>query len=47
MIEEYFDTVSGNDDWSPRYNIAPTQPVLIIRQNPKEPRRANRTFPGV
>src|SRR5580700_9057620 len=39
MIEEYFASVSGEDDWTPRYNIAPTQPVLIIRQNPKEPRR--------
>jgi hypothetical protein len=27
MIEEYFATVSGEDDWIPRYNIAPTQPV--------------------
>ena len=27
------------DDWSPRYNIAPTQPVPVIRQNPKEPVR--------
>jgi hypothetical protein len=24
---------------SPRYNIAPTQPVPVIRQHPKEPRR--------
>jgi putative SOS response-associated peptidase YedK len=39
MIEEYFGTVSGEDDWTPRYNIAPTQPVPIVRQNPKEPRR--------
>ncbi len=39
MIEEYFDTVSDGDDWTPRYNIAPTQPVPIIRQNPKEPLR--------
>ena len=37
MIEEYFSTVSGEDDWNPRYNIAPTQPVPVIRQNPKEP----------
>jgi putative SOS response-associated peptidase YedK len=37
-IEEHFDS-SGEDDWIPRYNIAPTQPVPIIRQNPKEPRR--------
>ena len=29
----------SEEDWIPRYNIAPTQPVLIIRQNPKEPRR--------
>jgi putative SOS response-associated peptidase YedK len=39
MIEEYFGSVSGEDDWNPRYNIAPTQPVPVIRQNPKEPRR--------
>jgi putative SOS response-associated peptidase YedK len=39
MIEEYFDSVSGEDDWTPRYNIAPTQPVPVIRQNPKEPVR--------
>ena len=29
----------GEEDWSPRYNIAPTQPVPVIRQNPKEPIR--------
>jgi putative SOS response-associated peptidase YedK len=39
LIEEYFASVSGEDDWSPRYNIAPTQPVPVIRQNPKELRR--------
>jgi len=39
VIEERFDSVSGDEEWSPRYNIAPTQPVPIIRQNPKEPRR--------
>jgi putative SOS response-associated peptidase YedK len=38
LVEEYFDS-TGEDDWAPRYNIAPTQPVPIIRQNPKEPRR--------
>ena len=37
LIEEYFGSVSGDDDWNPRYNIAPTQPVPVIRQNPKEP----------
>jgi putative SOS response-associated peptidase YedK len=39
IVEEYFDTTSDEPDWSPRYNIAPTQPAPIIRQNPKEPRR--------
>jgi putative SOS response-associated peptidase YedK len=39
LVEEYFDSVSGEDDWTPRYNIAPTQSVPVIRQNPKEPRR--------
>jgi putative SOS response-associated peptidase YedK len=27
----------GDEDWSPRYNIAPTQSVPVIRHNPKEP----------
>ncbi len=35
IIEEYFDCVSGDEDWSPRYNIAPTQPVPVVRQNPR------------
>ena len=39
LVEEHFDTVSDEPDWTPRYNIAPTQPVPVIRQNPKEPRR--------
>jgi len=39
MIEEHFDSVSGEEDWTPCYNIAPTQPVPIIRQHPKEARR--------
>jgi len=39
IIEEHFDSISGEEDWIPRYNIAPTQPVPIIRQNPKEPVR--------
>jgi len=38
IVEEYFDASSDND-WEPRYNVAPTQPVPVIRQNPKEPRR--------
>ena len=39
MVEEYFSTVSGEDHWIPRYNIAPTQPVPVTRQNPNGPRR--------
>jgi putative SOS response-associated peptidase YedK len=39
IVEEYFDTASGEEDWSPRYNVAPTQPVPVIRQHPKEPVR--------
>jgi len=39
LVEEYFDSVSNEEEWSPRYNIAPTQPVPVIRQNPKEPVR--------
>ena len=40
VVEEYFGTASPVEhDWNPRYNIAPTQSVPIIRQNPKEPVR--------
>ena len=39
IIEEYFNAAEWQDDWSPRYNIAPTQPVPVIRQHPKEPVR--------
>jgi putative SOS response-associated peptidase YedK len=38
LVEEHFAT-SGDEDWVPRFNIAPTQPVPVIRQNPKEPVR--------
>jgi len=39
LVEEYFDSVSDEPDWTPRFNVAPTQPIPIIRQHPKEPRR--------
>jgi putative SOS response-associated peptidase YedK len=39
FVEEHFDSVSGEQEWSPRYNIAPTQSVPVIRQKPKEPVR--------
>jgi putative SOS response-associated peptidase YedK len=39
VVEEYFDAVSSEEDWAPRYNVAPTHSVPVIRQNPKEPTR--------
>jgi putative SOS response-associated peptidase YedK len=43
IIQEQFDVPPDNsddaEDWVPRYNVAPTQPALVIRQHPKEPRR--------
>jgi putative SOS response-associated peptidase YedK len=39
LIEEHFDTVFDESEWTSRYNIAPTQPVPVIRQNPTQPRR--------
>lgn len=39
VIEEYFGSAPWDDDWNPRYNVAPTQPVPVIRQNPNEPVR--------
>jgi putative SOS response-associated peptidase YedK len=39
ILEEHFDTAPWDDDWNPRYNIAPTQPVPVIRQHPKKPVR--------
>jgi putative SOS response-associated peptidase YedK len=39
LVEEYFDCPSDEPDWTLRYNIAPTQPIPVIRQHPKEPVR--------
>jgi Uncharacterized conserved protein len=39
IIAEHFEVLPDDDDWSPRYNIAPTRPVPVIHQHPKEPRR--------
>jgi putative SOS response-associated peptidase YedK len=38
ILEEHFDSDFA-EDWSPRYNVAPTQPVPVIRQRPTEPVR--------
>ena len=35
IVEESFDA-SGAEDWNPCYNIAPTQPIPVMRQDPKE-----------
>jgi putative SOS response-associated peptidase YedK len=37
LVEEYFGAVSEECEWNPRYNIAPSQPVLTIRQDAREP----------
>ena len=39
IVEVHFSSASGDEDWNPRYNIAPTQLVPVIRQNPKQPIR--------
>jgi putative SOS response-associated peptidase YedK len=39
LVEEYFDAVSSEEDWAPRYNVVPTQPIPVIRLNPMEPVR--------
>lgn len=39
MVEEYFGTTPWEEDWDPRFNIAPAQSVPVIRQHPKEPLR--------
>jgi hypothetical protein len=35
-IEEHFDAISGEEDWSPRFNVAPTHPLPGIRPQWKE-----------
>lgn len=39
IVEEHFDCSSDEQDWEPRFNIAPTQLVPVVRQHPKEPIR--------
>jgi len=39
IIEQYFGSAPWDDDWDPRFNIAPTQPIPVVRQHPKEPVR--------
>lgn len=35
ILEAQFAAISDGSDWTPRYNIAPTQLVPVVRQNPK------------
>ena len=35
IVEEYFDRVSGEQNWSSRYNVAPTHFVAPILHNPR------------
>lgn len=39
LVEEHFGSVSEAVDWEPRYNVAPTQSVPVIRQNATKPVR--------
>src|SRR5271167_3545311 len=39
IVEEHFASAPLEQEWNPHYNIAPTQSVPVIRQNPKEPVR--------
>lgn len=34
ILAEHFEANPFDDDWEPRYNIAPTQPVPVVRGNP-------------
>src|SRR5690242_14532244 len=38
-LAEHFDLTDEEVKWIPRYNIAPTQEVAIVRQDPQQPRR--------
>ena len=46
VVEEYLDCVSHEQDWNPRYDIAPSLPVPVIRQHPKELAKACRKTLG-
>ena len=45
LVEEYFASVSGGEEWNPRYNIAPTQPVPVIRPESESARPRTVTSP--
>jgi putative SOS response-associated peptidase YedK len=39
VLDQYFDMHSGDEQWEPRYNIAPTQSVPVVRQNGEDSSR--------
>jgi putative SOS response-associated peptidase YedK len=43
ILAEHFG-IEPPDNWQPRYNVAPTQDVPVIRQHPGEPRRLASTM---
>jgi putative SOS response-associated peptidase YedK len=48
ILAEFFPADYAEVDWEPRYNIAPTQQVPVVRQDPKEPiRRVSMTRWGL
>ena len=44
VLEQYFDTAPWEEDWIPRYNVAPTQPVPVIRRHPNDGSRQMSTM---
>ena len=36
LVEEYFEAVSEECEWNSRYSVAPSQPVLTIRQDRRQ-----------
>jgi putative SOS response-associated peptidase YedK len=44
VVEEYFGAVTEEYEWTPRYNVAPNQSILTIRQDSREPVRTLSTL---
>jgi putative SOS response-associated peptidase YedK len=42
ILAEHFG-IEPNDNWHPRYNVAPTQNVEVVRQDAEQPRRIGST----
>jgi putative SOS response-associated peptidase YedK len=43
ILAEHFG-IEPNDNWQPRYNVAPTQNVAVVRQDSEQPRRIGSTM---